>query len=98
MKSRTQKSNFKKFDGTDFVLWKDKVQAALKASKCVEAIKTEFKIKIEGEDENKAEKEKAYKEIYGPDAEMPVPREKPAVREPADPNNPDYENLKEDYT
>jgi hypothetical protein len=37
------KSNFKKFDGTDFGLWKDKVQAALKASKCVEAIKNEFK-------------------------------------------------------
>jgi hypothetical protein len=56
------KSNFKKFDGTDFVLWKDKVQAALKASKCVEAIKTEFKIKIEGEDQNKEEKEKKNEE------------------------------------
>jgi hypothetical protein len=33
------KSNFKKFDGTDFGLWKDKVQAALKASKCVEKMK-----------------------------------------------------------
>ena len=50
------------------------------------------------DEQNKAEKEKAYKEIYGPDAEMPVPREKPAVREPADPNNPDYENLKEEKT
>jgi hypothetical protein len=47
------------------------------------------------DEQNKAEKEKAYKEIYGPDAEMPVPREKPSVREPADPDNPDYENLKE---
>jgi len=50
------------------------------------------------DEQNKAEKEKAYKEIYGPDAEMPAPREKPAVREPADPNNPDYENLKEATT
>ena len=41
------KSNFKKFDGIDFGLWKDKVQAALKAGKCVEAIKQEFKIKVE---------------------------------------------------
>jgi hypothetical protein len=44
------KRNFKKFDGTDFVLWKDKVQAALKAS-------------IEGEDEIKAEKEKKNEEM-----------------------------------
>jgi hypothetical protein len=50
------------------------------------------------DEQNKAEKEKAYKEIYGPDAEMPVPREKPSVREPADPDNPDYENLKEEKT
>ena len=50
------------------------------------------------DEQNKAEKEKAYKEIYGPDAEMPAPRKKPAVREPADPNNPDYENLKEATT
>ena len=50
------------------------------------------------DEQNKAEKEKAYKEIYGPDAEMPAPREKPAVREPADPTNPDYENLKEATT
>ncbi len=57
------KRNFKKFDGTDFVLWKDKVQAALKASKCVKVIKTEFKIKIEGEDEIKAEKEKKNVEM-----------------------------------
>ena len=56
------KSNFKKFDGTDFGLWKDKVQAALKASKCVEAIKTEFKIKVEDEDQNKAEKERKNEE------------------------------------
>ena len=50
------------------------------------------------DEQNKAEKEKAYKEIYGPDAEMPAPREKPAAREPADPDNPDYENLKEATT
>jgi hypothetical protein len=52
------KTNFKKFDGTDFGLWKDKVQAALKASKCVKAIKNEFKIKEEDEDQDKAEKER----------------------------------------
>ena len=56
------KSNFKKFDGTDFGLWKDKVQAALKASKCVEAIKNEFKIKVEDEDQDKAEKERKNEE------------------------------------
>ena len=59
------KSNFKKFDGTDFVLWKDKIQAALKASKCVEAIKEEFKIKLEGDIENKEEKEKKNEETDG---------------------------------
>ena len=58
MKSRTQKSNFKKFDGTDFVLWKDKVQAALKASKCIKATKDEFKIKIEGQVEKNKENKK----------------------------------------
>ena len=38
------------------------MQAALKASKCVEAIKTEFKIKVEDEDQNKAEKERKNEE------------------------------------
>jgi hypothetical protein len=56
------KSNFKKFDGNDFGLWKDKVQEALKASKCVEAIKNEFKIKVEDEDQDKAEKERKNEE------------------------------------
>jgi hypothetical protein len=56
------KSNFKKFDGTDFFLWKDKVQASLKASKCIEAIKEGFNIKIEGQVENKEEKEKKNEE------------------------------------
>ncbi len=52
------KSNFKKFDGTDFGLQKDKVQAALKATKCVEAIKNEFKLTAEDEDQDKEEKER----------------------------------------
>ncbi|CAF0879208.1 unnamed protein product [Brachionus calyciflorus] len=36
------KINIKKFDGTDFVLWKDKVLSALRATQCIEAIKEDF--------------------------------------------------------
>ncbi|CAF1118125.1 unnamed protein product, partial [Brachionus calyciflorus] len=32
----------KKFDGNDFVLWKDKVLSALNATQCSEAIKDDF--------------------------------------------------------
>ncbi|CAF1077662.1 unnamed protein product, partial [Brachionus calyciflorus] len=38
----TFRFNIKKFDGTDFVLWKDKVLSALNASQCSEAIKESF--------------------------------------------------------
>ena len=36
------KINIKKFDGTDFVLWKYKVLSALRATQCSEAIKEDF--------------------------------------------------------
>ena len=54
--TETVRFNIKKFDGTDFVLWKDKVLSALKATQCSEAIKEDFK---SSEKENTLKDEKA---------------------------------------
>ncbi|CAF0767559.1 unnamed protein product [Brachionus calyciflorus] len=52
--------NTKKLDGTDFVLWKDKVLSALKATQCSEAIIEDFK---SSEEENTLKDEKAKSTI-----------------------------------
>ena len=36
--------SIKKFDGKDFVLWKDKIETALRATQCSEAISEDFEI------------------------------------------------------
>jgi hypothetical protein len=41
--SQENKYTVKKFDGTDFATWRFKVEVALNANQCSEAIKASFK-------------------------------------------------------
>ncbi|CAF1107074.1 unnamed protein product [Brachionus calyciflorus] len=56
----TFKFSIKKFDGTDFVLWKDKVFSASRATQCSEAIKEDFE---SDSPEKSLKNEKAKKRI-----------------------------------
>jgi hypothetical protein len=59
------KYGIRKFDGKDFILWKDRIENTLEASKCSDAIKEDFDLSV-GEDnviKNKKEQDTKAKLI-----------------------------------
>jgi hypothetical protein len=55
------KYGIRKFDGIDFILWKDRIENALEASKCSDAIKEDFDPSVSEDNVIKNKKEQDTK-------------------------------------